>query len=181
VADEQGPEQAAGVPAKKPVALIAGVLAVLVAGAAGVFAGPALGLYGAPAEGGAKKQVEKKKATGEEGEEEAPEEDAKTAKLPTALSRSQSLVVDIRDGDGSMHHIKLGLAVEHPEGQEHEFQKLEPRAREELIGYLRGLTFDEATDPKGFDAIRKEVVLRVRRGLGEFPVRRVIITEFVSQ
>ncbi|MDX2055315.1 MAG: flagellar basal body-associated FliL family protein [Polyangiaceae bacterium] len=191
--DEENKDEKAA-PKKKPVVLFAIIGVVLLGGvgAAVVFAGPALGIGGDESAAEAKATKKKKKpkkgeakaADGEsaDGEADLPEEDPATAGIKSKISRLNSLVVDVQDTDGSRHHVKINIAVEHPEGKEEEFVTLEPRARESLILYLRTLNFAQATDPNGFGKIRDEVIQRMRKAFGEeFPARRILITDFVAQ
>ncbi len=189
MAEEENNDKPVG--KKKPVVLLV-IIGVVLLGAigGGVFvAGPALGLFGdeKPAAGkAAKKKKKPPKATegtdGEEGElANLPEESDETASLKSKIAKISSLVVDVQDAEGARHHVKINLAVEHPEGKEEEFANFEPRAREALIMYLRTLTFEEATDPKGFPKIRDIVIEKTRKALGEFPARRILIADFVAQ
>ncbi len=191
MADDENNDKPAGVPKKKPVVLFV-IIGVVLLGAigGGVFvAGPALGLIGeekAATGKTAKKKKKPPKATegtdGEEGEmADLPEESPDTASLKSKMAKISSLVVDVQDAEGARHHVKINLAVEHPEGKEEEFANFEPRAREALIMYLRTLTFEEATDPKGFPKIRDAVIQKTRKALGEFPARRILIADFVAQ
>ncbi len=189
--EEQKDDKAAGVPKKKPVVLFV-IIGVVLLGAigGGVFvAGPALGLFGDEKAATGKVVKKKKKppkasegTDGEEGElANIPEESSETAALKSKIAKISSLVVDVQDAEGARHHVKINLAVEHPEGKEEEFANFEPRAREALIMYLRTLTFEEATDPKGFPKIRDTVIQKTRKALGEFPARRILIADFVAQ
>jgi len=189
--DDHKDDKPAGNAKKKPVVLfvIIGVVLLGVAGGGVFVAGPALGLFGdeKPATGKAakKKKKQPKASEGADGEEDElanlPEESSDTAGLKSKIAKISSLVVDVQDAEGARHHVKINLAVEHPEGKEEEFANFEPRAREALIMYLRTLTFEEATDPKGFPKIRDAVIQKTRKALGEFPARRILIADFVAQ
>ncbi len=68
----------------------------------------------------------------------------------------EPLIVDVMDGEGTAHHLKLGLSAELAEGvTEDEFKLLMPRGREAAISYLRSLSFEEITNRKKFAKLRK--------------------------
>jgi glycosyltransferase involved in cell wall biosynthesis len=60
-------------------------------------------------------------------------------------------------------------------------KKFAPRARDVVIEYVRALTYDEVTDHKKFEEIRKTVGERVTKALGKSMVKQVLFTDFVVQ
>jgi flagellar basal body-associated protein FliL len=158
---------------KKPILLIL-VVVVLVgaAAAAGVFLAPALtgGEHPAAAANASAKEH------GEEGsKEEHPEE------IPASLS-VDPIVVDVRDEQDTLHHIKVTLAFElKPGTPDGEFRPLVPRGREAAIAYLRAQTFESLTAADRFEAVKGELTKRVLAAVGEKKSSRVVITDFVAQ
>jgi flagellar basal body-associated protein FliL len=93
------------------------------------------------------------------------------------------LIVDVREGAGPLHHLKVTLAVElasKPKDEE-EMKRLIPRARDAAIEFTRALTFDEVTTPKRFESIRTELGERVAKAIGKARVKKVLFTDFVVQ
>jgi flagellar basal body-associated protein FliL len=93
------------------------------------------------------------------------------------------LIVDVREGQGPLHHLKVTLAIElaTKSKDEEELKKLMPRARDAAIEYTRALTFDEVTTPKLFEGIRTDLGERVAKAIGQSRVKRVLFTDFVVQ
>jgi len=97
-------------------------------------------------------------------------------------SKFEPIIVDLRDGEGTLRHLKVGLAAELPETvPEEEFKLLQPRGREAAIAYLRTLSFDKATDPKRYPKVKKELSQAVTKAIGKEHVRRLLIVDFVAQ
>jgi flagellar basal body-associated protein FliL len=117
---------------------------------------------------------------GEGEDSEAPSEDAP---VEATFAFAPPIVVDFTD-DGDIRHLKIGISVEVANAGSHgtdELQLYVPRGREAVISYARTLTFDEATSPKEFDRIRKELSEHVIKAMGEDRVSRVVITDYVAQ
>lgn len=93
-----------------------------------------------------------------------------------------SIVVDIHGQDGQSHHLRVSLAAEvPPELAKEEIQNLTPRGREAAIGYLRSLTYEDATGPGSFEKIKAELSKRIIEAVGEKRIAAVILTDFVVQ
>jgi flagellar basal body-associated protein FliL len=93
-----------------------------------------------------------------------------------------SIVVDIHGQDGQSHHLRVSLAAEIPaEIVKDEVQNLTPRGREVAIGYLRSLTYEDATQAGSFEKIKMELSKRIIEAVGEKRIGAVIITDFVVQ
>jgi flagellar basal body-associated protein FliL len=171
VAEEtQNGEKPTAVPAKKGIGGGMGIAVVVltaVCSTAGAAFGPMLaGKVGV-------KRAQAAEAPPEEKVEEPP---AETVTL-------EPLVVDIREGQGPLHHLKVTLAIElasKPKDEE-EMKRLIPRARDAAIEFTRALTFDEATTPKQFEGIRAELGERVAKAIGKARVKKVLFTDFVVQ
>ena len=162
--EAKSPEGDGAKPAKKKgsklVLLVLGaVVATATSAAAGAVLGPAL-TGGKPTKGepparAAAAHAATQGAQGGEGEGPVSE--------PAALD---PIIVDVREANGEMHHLKVGIAVELGVGvPEEEFKKLIPRMRDAAISFLRGLPFDDIASPQKFDAIRNELGERMSRQL----------------
>jgi flagellar basal body-associated protein FliL len=93
-----------------------------------------------------------------------------------------SIVVDIHGGDGASHHLRVSLAAEvQPDLPKEDVQNLTPRGREAAIGYLRSLTYEDATAPNSFEKIKAELGKRIVEAVGEKRIGAVIVTDFVVQ
>jgi len=93
-----------------------------------------------------------------------------------------SIVVDIHGQDNQSHHLRVSLAAEVPEKVvKEEVQNLTPRGREAAIGYLRSLTYEEATAAGSFEKIKAELGKRIVEAVGEKHIGAVIVTDFVVQ
>jgi flagellar basal body-associated protein FliL len=172
-ADEPKPEKKKS---KKPILLIL-VVVVLVgaAAAAGVFLGPALAGSGPPGPATDSSAGAHGEEEGEEGEEGHGEE------APASVS-VDPIVVDVRDAEGVIHHLKVTLAFELKKGTaDGDFRPFVPRAREAAIAYLRGESFENLTASDRFEEVRTELAKRVMTAVGEKKAARVLITDFVAQ
>ncbi len=170
---EDTPPQAAPPKSKKLLWGLATFVLVAAAGVGGVFVGPALGLFNATAA----------PAEDAPGEAEAePTEQATPAGKPASVVNMMPIVVDIRDASHMLHHLKVGLSAELPEGVTNDqFRQLEPRGREAAIAYLRGLTFEHATQPDHFPKIRDELRDTMIKAIGKDLTLGIVITDFVAQ
>ena len=177
--EAKSPEGDGAKPAKKKgsklVLLVLGaVVATATSAAAGAVLGPAL-TGGKPAKGEPppRAAAAHAAAAAQGGEGEGPVSE------PAALD---PIIVDVREANGEMHHLKVGIAVELGVGvPEEEFKKLIPRMRDAAISFLRGLPFDDIASPQKFDAIRNELGERMSKAAGKGRVQRVLFTDFVAQ
>lgn len=169
---------------KKPILLIAIIAIVLLNGAGVAFFLMGQSEASAEEEEDGKESKKKKKKDKKEKKEEADEEEelAEPSEVVTEVSMLPPLVIDSRDSDGNMRHVKVGLAVELGEGVAGaDFDLYAPRGREAVISYLRGQTFDTLTDPREFEDIKAELEERFREAVGGKRATRVLVTEFVAQ
>jgi flagellar basal body-associated protein FliL len=166
----EGDDEAAGVPKKsgkgggKLFLILGAVIATGGSAAAGAVLGPSLASKGhAPG------------ASSAASAEHAADEGGTVAAL-------DPIIVDIREANGDMHHLKVGLAVELAKGvTDEEFKRQTPRIRDTAISYLRSLKFDEISSPTKFDPIRSELGERIAHASGKAKVQRVLFTDFVAQ
>jgi flagellar basal body-associated protein FliL len=158
------------------IGIVVGVVVLAAGVGAGVFLVPKLTGEPATAEASAEHGS---------GHEEAPKPKAKAkpeAPEKVVSSKFEAVVVDLRDEDGTIHHLKVGLAAELPETcPEEEFKLLQPRGREAAITYLRTLSLAQATDPRKYGRIKKELTNRVLKAIGREDVERLLIVDFVAQ
>lgn len=173
---EEAEKSAAGAPKKSKLGLIiAAVIAVLtlVGGSvAGAVLGPKLlGSSAAGAEGKAEPAAAEKESDG-------------TPPAPATIVSVDipSLVVDLRDEEGRIRHLKVGLTAELADKvTPDEFKLLTPRAREASLTYLRTLTYEDVSDPEQFLGIKEELGKRVTTAVGGKYVHRLVLTDFVLQ
>ncbi|MBN1612379.1 MAG: flagellar basal body-associated FliL family protein [Polyangiaceae bacterium] len=150
-------------PRKRWIGILVVLALVLGAGTAGALVGPRLASRIAGP------------AAAKTAEESQPDD------IPPPLEL-EALVVDVRDGDDGVHHLKVGLALEIAADASPEHVKnLVPRGREAAIAYLRSKSVDELTGSKRFATVSQELSASVMRAFGRKHVKRVVITDFVSQ
>lgn len=175
----------AGAPKKSKLGLIIGIVIAGVTLVGGSVAGAVLGprLLGAedPDDHGTTEKShkgdkgEKRGAHGSGDGEAAAPEHIVTVDIP-------SVVVDLRDSDGRIRHLKVGLTAELGDKvPAEEFKLFIPRGREAALTFLRSLPFEEVADPQHFVAIKDELGKRVSEAVGEQRVHRMMLTDFVLQ
>ncbi len=114
------------------------------------------------------------------GEEAAADEDSEDSKIFTA--NVDPIVVDVRDADKTLHHLKLGFSLELTKNvPKEELAALIPRGRQAAIILIRSMTFEELVDSKKFPQIARELNERIVSAMGKKIVKRVLITDFVAQ
>lgn len=92
------------------------------------------------------------------------------------------IVVDLRDADGRLRHLKVGMSAELPKTANLDaFKLLAPRGREASLSYLRSLTFEEVSDPKRYLTIKEELSRGFSEAVGAERVNRVLLIDFVLQ
>ncbi|MFO0565949.1 MAG: flagellar basal body-associated FliL family protein [Polyangiaceae bacterium] len=170
MSESEEAEKKPSAPPKKKRGFVGIIVAIVLAGgsaAAGTLFGPKLLGKKAHAEQPA-----------EEGAEAAPAHERPVN--PTVAF--QPIVVDLRVRSDEMHHLKVTLTFELADGvSPEEFEKYSPRGREAAILYLRSQNYDTITDPEKFETVTKELSEKVVEALGKRRVRRVMITDFVTQ
>jgi flagellar basal body-associated protein FliL len=183
--EAEKPAEAAA-PKKGKLGLIIGIVIAAVTLVGGSVAGAVLGpkLLGAEEDSGdhgksekshKSDKGEKKSAHGSEDGEGATPEHIVTADIP-------SVVVDLRDNDGRIRHLKVGLTAElGDQVSAEEFKLRIPRGREAALTFLRSLPFEDVSDPQHFVAIKDELAKRVTEAVGEERVHRMMLTDFVLQ
>ena len=189
---EEGEKSAdAPAPKKGKMGLIIGIVVAVVTLVGGSVAGAVLGpkLLGSSEESESSGKHEKAEKSdkshksekkSEHGEKGGDDDAEGAGKLVTF--DIPSVVVDLRDGDNRIRHLKVGLTAEVGEHTPVEEIKLVvPRAREAAITFLRSLSFEEVSDPQHFTTIKDELGKRVIESLGEERVHRMVLTDFVVQ
>jgi flagellar basal body-associated protein FliL len=159
---------------KKPILLILAVVVLVgAAAAAGIFLGPALAGSNKPAAAGA--------AGPEAHGDEEPNEGEEGHEAPGSVS-IDPIVVDVKDAEGVLHHLKVTLSFELRKGvADGDFRPFVPRGREAAIAYLRSESFENLTAADRFAEVREELAKRVLMAVGEKKAGRVLITDFVAQ
>jgi flagellar basal body-associated protein FliL len=85
------------------------------------------------------------------------------------------------DSAHKMHAMKVTLAVEFEEKVKEETLKgFTPRVRDAVLGYLRTLAYEDATDGAKSEKMRADLLERIR-GIGATAANRVLITDLVIQ
>jgi flagellar basal body-associated protein FliL len=177
---------AAPAPKKSKTGLIIGIVIAMITLIGGSVAGAVLGpkLMGAPEADAA-------------DEEEAPAHESKSAESKGHESKGKKghgegekivsveippIVVDLRDADGRIRHLKVGLAAELGDAVNvEEFKLVSPRGREATLSYLRSLTFEEVSDPARYAGIKDEISKRMIDAIGADKVHRILLVDFVLQ
>jgi flagellar basal body-associated protein FliL len=170
--DEESQESEGEGEPKKPakssgrlLLIIGAVIATGGSAAAGAVLGPSLAAK-AHAQAAAAPSASAASEHGDEGE----------------LAALDPIIVDIREINGEVHHLKVGIAVELGKGvTDEEFKRQVPRIRDSAISYLRSLKFDDVSSPAKFDPIRTELGERIAHASGRAKVQRVLFTDFVAQ
>jgi flagellar basal body-associated protein FliL len=194
MSDEAEKPAVAAAPKKSKMGLIIGVVLALVTLVGGSVAGAVLGprLLGgseehAEAEGSeaghAKSDKTEKAHKSEKTEKKSSHGDSEAEGTEHIINAEiPSVVVDLRDRDNRIRHLKVGLTAELAEGATTEaFKLVIPRGREAALTYLRTLAFEDVADPQHFIAIKDELSKRVIEAVGEERVRRMMLTDFVIQ
>jgi flagellar basal body-associated protein FliL len=92
------------------------------------------------------------------------------------------ILVDLRNGSGSLYHLKVVLSIELAHGApKDEFMKYAPRGREAALTYLRGERYELVAAPEHFTEVKKQLETRVSQAIGSERVDRVLVTDFVAQ
>jgi flagellar basal body-associated protein FliL len=182
--EAEKPAEAAA-PKKSKLGLIIGVVIAVVTLVGGSVAGAVLGpkLLGAEEDAGGHGKSGKS-GKGEQGEKSPRGDDDGEGATPEHIVTAEipSVVVDLRDTDGRIRHLKVGLTAElGDQVSVEEFRLVVPRGREAALTFLRSLPFEEVADPQHFIAIKDELAKRVTEAVGERRVHRMMLTDFVLQ
>jgi flagellar basal body-associated protein FliL len=174
-------------PKKGKVGLIIGIVIAGVTLVGGSVAGAVLGpkLLGGSDESAEKPSKSEKSSKSHKSEssdkEESHGEDGEGPEKITNFDVAP-VVVDLRDVDGRIRHLKVGLTAELADKVTNEdFKLYSPRGREALLVYLRTLTFEDVSDPQRFPVIKDEIAKRVTEAVGDERVHRIMLTDFVLQ
>lgn len=166
-------EKSAGVaPKKSNTGLIAGVVIAVVTLVGGSVAGAVLG---------------PKLLGGGEAKAHNPAAGAEASQAPATpekivLVEMAPIIVDLRDGEGRIRHLKVGLTAElTPTFLPENFKLVSPRGREASLSYLRSLSFEEVSDPKRYALIKDELGKRVTEAIGPGRIHRLLLVDFVLQ
>jgi len=180
-------ETPAAAPAKKSkTGLIIGIVIAMITLVGGSVAGAVLGprLLGSP-EGDTADESDGPDHASPSEESKSHEGKGKKGKAGSEKIVSVEIppiVVDLRDADGRIRHLKVGLAAELAEtGSVEEFKLVSPRGREATLSYLRSLTFEDVSDPARYAGIKDEIGKRMIDAIGADKVHRILLVDFVLQ
>jgi flagellar FliL protein len=163
-------------PKKSKVGLIVGLVIALITLVGGSVAGAVLG---PKLLGGSEGHAAPAAKAGAEGHGA---KDAPPAPEKIVAVDIPHIVVDLRDADGRLRHLKVGMAAELAEpANVDEFKLFTPRGREASLSYLRSLTFEEVSDPKRYASIKEELAKGFTEAVGPERVHRVLLIDFVLQ
>jgi len=188
---EETPAVAAPVPKKSKTGLIIGIVIAMITLVGGSVAGAVLGpkLLGSP-DGDSADEGESAAAHEGKSEDEGKSSHGSKSKKGKEGKEGEKIVsvdippivVDLRDGDGRLRHLKVGMAAELAETvNAEEFKLVSPRGREATLTYLRSLTFEEVADPAKYASIKDEISKRMIDALGADKVHRILLVDFVLQ
>ncbi|MEO8181215.1 MAG: flagellar basal body-associated FliL family protein [Deltaproteobacteria bacterium] len=183
---EEATAAAAPAPKKSKTGLIIGIVIAMVTLVGGSVAGAVLGpkLLGA-SDGDAAEEGESPahESKGEEGKgHEGKAKKGHDGGEKIVSLEIQPIVVDLRDADGRIRHLKVGLAAELADTVNvDEFKLLSPRGREATLSYLRSLTFEDVSDSARYAGIKDEISKRMIDAIGADKVHRILLVDFVLQ
>jgi len=175
---------AAPAPKKSKTGLIIGIVIAMVTLIGGSVAGAVLGpkLLGSPEADGEESEAPAHESKGEEGK--GHESKGKKGQISEKIVSVEipPIVVDLRDADGRIRHLKVGLAAELGDTVNvEEFKLVSPRGREATLSYLRSLTFEDVSDPARYATIKDEISKRMIDAIGADKVHRILLVDFVLQ
>lgn len=163
---------------KRPLLwIILAVVLSLGGTAGGIFLAPLI----SPAPPKAESESAESAAEGE-GKAAAPAVQAPPVVVPWA-----PLVVDVRDQHGGSHHIKMVITLETANEQlEAELSSFAPRGRQAVLGFIRGQSYENLTDPSKFESLQQKITKLVQQSVGKSTkdqerVQQVLITDLVAQ
>jgi flagellar basal body-associated protein FliL len=177
---------AAPAPKKSKTGLIIGIVIAMITLVGGSVAGAVLGpkLLGSPeADAAEESDSPAHESKGEEskGHEGKGKKGKKEGEKIVSVE-IPPIVVDLRDADGRIRHLKVGLAAELGEAVNvEEFKLVSPRGREATLSYLRSLTFEDVSDPARYAGIKDEISKRMIDAIGADKVHRILLVDFVLQ
>jgi flagellar basal body-associated protein FliL len=181
---DEADKAAAPAPKKSKTGLIIGIVIALVTLVGGSVAGAVLGpkLLGGEDHEAAEAEEEEEESAQESGGHEAKPKKKKGKEEKIISVDINPIVVDLRDGDGRLRHLKVGLAAELGEtANVEEFKLMSPRGREATLSYLRSLTFEDVADPARYASIKDEISKRMIEAIGTEKVHRILLVDFVLQ
>jgi flagellar basal body-associated protein FliL len=185
---DEADKAAAPAPKKSKTGLIIGIVIALVTLVGGSVAGAVLGpklLGGEDHAAAAEDEEEEESAPAaheSSGHDAKPKKKGKGKEEKILSVDINPIVVDLRDADGRLRHLKVGLAAELGEhANVEEFKLMSPRGREATLSYLRSLTFEDVSDPARYTSIKDEISKRMIDAIGAEKVHRILLVDFVLQ
>jgi flagellar basal body-associated protein FliL len=93
----------------------------------------------------------------------------------------EPFVVTVYDTNDAVHPLKLTVAIEFDlDAKEDTVKMFIPRIRDAVLGHVRTLSFEEASETQRADKLRVELLERCR-SVGAASAERVLITDMVMQ
>jgi flagellar basal body-associated protein FliL len=181
---DEADKAAAPATKKSKTGLIIGIVIALVTLVGGSVAGAVLGpkLLGGGDHEAAEADEADESAEESGGHEAKPKKKGKGKEEKIISVDINPIVVDLRDGDGRLRHLKVGMAAELGEtANVEEFKLMSPRGREATLSYLRSLTFEDVADPARYASIKDEISKRMIEAIGTENVHRILLVDFVLQ
>ncbi|MEY4551320.1 MAG: hypothetical protein RL685_7515 [Pseudomonadota bacterium] len=184
---DEADKAAAPAPKKSKTGLIIGIVIALVTLVGGSVAGAVLGpkLLGGEDHAAVAEDEEEESAPAAQessGHDAKPKKKSKGKEEKIISVDVNPIVVDLRDADGRLRHLKVGLAAELGEtASVEEFKLMSPRGREATLSYLRSLTFEDVSDPARYTSIKDEISKRMIEAIGPEKVHRILLVDFVLQ
>jgi flagellar basal body-associated protein FliL len=181
---DEADKAAAPAPKKSKTGLIIGIVIALVTLVGGSVAGAVLGprLLGGEDHAAAEADEEEEEESAPSGHDAKPKKKGKGKEEKIISVDINPIVVDLRDSDGRLRHLKVGLAAELGEtASVEEFKLMSPRGREATLSYLRSLTFEDVADPARYTSIKDEISKRMIDAIGPEKVHRILLVDFVLQ
>lgn len=175
MADEKSKAPPAGTipppPAKKGgsgvVGTIVGILLTALLSGGAAFGGAK---FGAASAGPKHEEAEHEHAAG-----------IPTVRAPGVTVPLDPFLVAVNDQSGKQRAVKITLVLElRPLEQAEALKAFVPRLRDSTLSYLRGLTFEEASNAQHVEKMRTELLERYIK-LGAIAIDSVLITDFVTQ
>jgi flagellar basal body-associated protein FliL len=179
---EEGVEKPAEAPKKSKTGLVIGIAIAVVTLVGGSVAGAVLGprLLGGSESAAESGKGEHKSDGKSDGKSEGKAKAGEKEKIVSV--EIPAIVVDLRDSEGRIRHLKVGVAAELADGvTAEEFKLVTPRGREATLSYLRSLSFEDVSDPTRYQSIKEEISKRMGEAIGTDRVHRVLLVDFVLQ
>ena len=107
--------------------------------------------------------------------------DAPKVRPPGATVVLDPFIANVPDAQGKPRAVKLTIAVElDADTKDEEFKVFIPRARDAVLNYFRGVSYEDLTNKDGVDKARGDLLEQLH-SVGAHAAERVLITDLISQ